>query len=494
MSAPPARPRATLPAPVAGDLGAVAAAHPLATGAGVATLDRGGSAVDAAIAAQAVLAVVMPEACGLGGDGLTLVREPSGAVVAVNGTGRSAREAVTFTHDGGASATVPGLVAAWATLHARWGRLPAAEVLAPAVGIARRGFPVGSRLAAAVAAQRERLERGGAGSWDLLAARPGERVAHPALAATLAAIGRDGPEAFYTGPLARAIARAAQAHGGALSCDDLAAHETVVAVPVSTPWNGGRVWVQPPSSQGVLLAMALHWLEEQGAGDLDREALDHVAVELTEAVFAYRDRAGEGVALLAEPLSVDRHRAAGRGGPRAYLHTAGVAAADAEGTVVSSLVSVFDDFGSGCYVPEGGFLLNNRAGGFTAGANAPRPGARPVHTLAPALLATSEGPLALATPGADGQVQTLLQVLLGLRCRGRGLAEAVDAPRWRSEGGRLLVEASHPDLEGLRSRGHDVAVLDAGDDRFGAVVGAGLAAGAPIAVGDWRRGVAVGVR
>jgi len=454
-------------------------------------LDRGGTAVDAAVAAQAVLAVVMPEACGLGGDGLALVATGSGRVTAVNGVGRAPAAAGVLTTDGGASVTVPGLVGAWAALSARWGRLPLDVVLEPAVGAARRGVAVDQRLLAAVGAQRARLLRGGAGGWPLLAARAGDRVAQLALAATLEAVAAGGADAFYGGGLAAAVAGAARAAGGALTADDLAEHRTVVADPVGVPWDGGRAWVQPPSSQGVLLAMALAWLEREGpVPAADR---DHVAVELTEAVFAFRDRAAEGAALLTEPLTVDRERAAHRGGPRAYLHTAGVAAADAEGTVVSSLVSVFDDFGAAVWVPEGGFVLNNRAGGFTAGPNAPRAGALPVHTLAPALLTTPDGPLALATPGADGQVQTLLQVLLHLGDAG-DLAAALDASRWRSEGGRLLVERSHPAADGLVARGHAVTALDDGDDRFGAVVAAGLRGGTPFAAGDWRRGVTAGVR
>jgi gamma-glutamyltranspeptidase/glutathione hydrolase len=161
--------------------------------------------------------------------------------------------------------------------------------------------------------------------------------------------------------------------------------------------------------------------------------------------------------LLAEALHVDRARASGSGGPRSYLHTAGVAVADADGTVVSSLVSVFDDFGSGVLVPELGIVLGNRAAGFTDGANAPGPGRYPVHTLAPAMLLLQDGGvLALATPGADGQVQTLLQVLAGLRYDEETLLGALGRPRWRSEDGRLLVEAGHPATGRLRELGHDV--------------------------------------
>jgi len=160
--------------------------------------------------------------------------------------------------------------------------------------------------------------------------------------------------------------------------------------------------------------------------------------------------------------------------------------------VVSSLVSVFDDFGSGVFVPAGGFTLNNRADGFTEAPNARRPSARPVHTLAPAILIGADASaMALATPGADGQVQTLLQVLDGLGDAADSPAErvghAVQAPRWRSELGELLVEADHPQREALAGRGHRVRALTPGDDVFGAVVCAGVDGGGPFAAADWRR-------
>jgi gamma-glutamyltranspeptidase/glutathione hydrolase len=253
--------------------------------------------------------------------------------------------------------------------------------------------------------------------------------------------------------------------------------------------------VQPPSSQGVLLAMALQWLDarpdvvEPGAGQLE-----HLGVELTEAVFGFRARcARDGAALLHEPLDVDPVRAARRGGPRPYLHTTGVAVADAEGTVVSSLLSVFDDFGAGTFVPEGGFVLNNRGAGFTVAPNEPGPGRRPVHTLAPALVEGPDGVTALATPGADGQVQTLLQVLARVRFAGSDLARAVAAPRWRSVESALLVEQAHPSAAALTGRGHAVTPVADGDPRFGAVVAAAWHPDSTTtAVGDWRRSVSTG--
>lgn len=469
--------------------GAVSAAHPLAVEAGLALLSEGGNAVDAAIAAQSVLAVVAPQACGLGGDALALVASPWGGVVAVHGAGRapSALDPGSVTTDGGASVTVPGAVDAWAVLSRRWGRAPLAAALAPAVALAAEGSVVDGPLARAVEEQHARLVRGGAQDWALLRAHAGDRVVQPALAEVLGRIGREGPGAFYSGPLAVAMADAARAHGGALSPADLGAHATQVGEPVATPWAGGRAFVQPPPSQGVLLAMALRWLDRAGPAD------EHTAVELIEAVFAFRARAGEGSVLLDEPLEVDRERAAHRGGPRGYLHTAGVATADADGLVVSSLVSVFDDFGSCVFVAAGGFPLNDRAAGFTTGANAPRGGAHPVHTLAPALVRRGHEVLALATPGADGQVQTLLQVLMGLRA-GRDLPAALAAPRWRAEEGRVLVERSHPALADLRARGHRVDELEDGDPRFGAVVAAGTRGTRPFADADGRRAVMAATR
>ena len=182
-----------------------------------------------------------------------------------------------------------------------------------------------------------------------------------------------------------------------------------------------------------------------------------------------------------------------RGGPRSYLHTTGVTASDAGGMTVSSLLSLFDDFGSSVFVPETGFALNNRAAGFTSAPNEFEPGKRPVHTLAPILLDREDGPLGLATPGADGQVQILLQVLMGIRYRAEGLDAAIAAPRWRSDDGRLLVERSHSFREPLKRLGHDVVAVDDGDERMGAVVAAGLNERWPVAAGDWRREVASGV-
>ena len=467
---------------VRGRLGAVSAASPLAVAAGIEALANGGNAVDAAIAAQAVLTVVMPEACGLGGDALLLVNDGR-TVTAVNGTGAAAAGATEAATDGGASVTVPGLPQAWTETSSRWGRLPLREVLAAAIALAEQGAAASAATVAAANAQRERLVRGGAGEWAWLTAAPGDLVRQPILAQSLGAIAADGDRAFYAGAYADAIAGAVARTGGHLAGTDLAQHATPVLTPISVAWSGQTVHVQPPMSQGVLLALALSAIEEGSFSG--GSAADLVA--LIGAVFTHRDDVAEGTALLERPLG--SAPATPGSGPRAYLHTAGVATADQHGMVVSSLVSVFDDFGSAVFVPEGGFVLNNRAGGFTSGHNAFRPGSRPVHTLAPAMTTTASSTTALATPGADGQVQTLLQVLCRVR-DGRSLSDAITAPRWRCEDGQVLVEDDHCEIGDLSDHGCDVQILPAGDDRFGAVVCAGVDDDGPFCIADHRRGTA----
>lgn len=486
------RARRTNGSSATGERGAISAGHPLAVEAGVAILASGGNALDAAIAAQAVICTVMPQAAGLGGDMLALVRA-AGGVSAIGGAGRSPIQPLpAYPSEGGGSVTVPGIVDAWLTAHRRFGRLPLAEILRPAVGIARTGYRIDAGLRSAVQYQRERISRFGAAPWELLGLSEGELWIQPELAALLEAVAVAGSAAFYTGAAAEALVRAVRTHGGALAIEDLAEHRTVESDPVTTDWQGATLCVQPSPTQGVLLAMAAHWLD-RNAGSVNTGRLQHALVEATEAAFAHRDDAARGAALLDLPLEVDLELAQHRGGPRAYLHTAGVAASDADGLVVSSLVSVFDDFGSGVFVPELGIMLNNRAGGFTSGANAPGPGKRPVHTLAPAMLVGPGGDaLAVATPGADGQVQTLLQVLARVRFGAEALPDAIRAPRWRSQNGELLIESDHPDIEDLRARGHRLRLLEPGDDIFGAVVSAGTHGGIPSATSDWRRLVTTG--
>jgi gamma-glutamyltranspeptidase/glutathione hydrolase len=330
-------------------------------------LERGGNAVDATVAAQAVCAVVMPQACGLGGDALMLVRTGDG-VLGLTGSGRSPAGAPTGPPgDGGASVTVPGAVQAWVDAVHRWGSLPLADCLAPALGLAADGFVVGALLAGAAEAQRARLLAGGAADWPITTAEAGDHVVQPELAALLAAIGDRGRPPSTRGAPQTAVAAAVRRHGGAMTATTSPSTAAWSAHRCRWPGTAGRV---RPAAAGAGSA-AGHGAAVVGVGRRAGRAVlpqdaDHVGVELTEAAFGHRDRcAADGGGLLDVELSVDRSRAARRGGPRAYLHTTGVAVADAEGRVVSSLVSVFDDFGSAVLVPEAGIVLNDRAAGFT---------------------------------------------------------------------------------------------------------------------------------
>jgi gamma-glutamyltranspeptidase/glutathione hydrolase len=476
-----------------GATGAVSAAHPLAVSTGLETLRAGGNACDAMIASQAALAVVAPASAGLGGDLLALIKSGDRAVTAINGTGCAPSDPrFEAPEDGGLSVAVPGMVDGWLTAHRMHGRIDFARCLAPAIALARDGCRLASETTIAVSFQKQRVVAGGGEDWPVLAAaESGSPVSQPEIAALLEAIASGGGDAFYKGPMAEAMARAIARQGGWLSSDDLATHETIVTQALSVPWQDGQVHVQPPITQGVLLAMCLKALAAQ---DVNAAAsLDHLCIELTEASFQYRSRADEGAALLDTPLEIDPQRASLKGGPRAYLHTAGVATADADGMVCSSLVSIFDHFGSGVFVPEGGFTLNNRAQSFTSGANAPAPGKRPVHTLAPAMLETPGGTMALATPGADGQIQTLLQVIAKHTLADTPLAEAIDAPRWRSQDGQLLIATNHPQREQLGALGHRIADRQDIDLSFGGLVCAGHDGAAPFAGSDWRRDVWHGV-
>ncbi|MFK8253110.1 gamma-glutamyltransferase [Ancylobacter terrae] len=474
-----------------GNRGAVAAAHPLAVSAATEMLTAGGSAIDATIAAQAVLCVLSPDNCGLGGDQLCLVRSGVGEVIAVNGTGAAPAAMNRADTDGGNSVSVPGIVDAWVEMGRRWGRLPLANILAPAIRLGEDGVLVSEDLAGTFAQYETRLLRGGAQGWALRTAKAGRRQPQPELARLLTDIGERGRAAFYAGPMADAICGAIRRNGGVMSLADLIGNTSVVSPPLTTKWRGMRLHVQPPISQGVLLSMVL--AAEEKLPPSAPALRDHIGVELTASSFTFRDRSGEGSALLSEPLTVDLEKASGRTGPRAYLHTAGVAVADRNGLVVSSLISVFDSFGSAVFVPEGGFTLNNRAAGFTMAPNDCAGGKRPVHTLAPVLLETESGCLALATPGADGQVQTLTQVLSNMFVGGDDLATAIARPRWRSQDGKLLVESAHPHGAALAAKEHEVELLQDGDLRFGAIVSAGLCGDQPISCADWRRETWAGV-
>jgi gamma-glutamyltranspeptidase/glutathione hydrolase len=462
---------------IRGTRGAIACGHPLAAEAAGRMFASGGNAADAAVAAGAALCVLVPDACGLGGDALAILRTPDAQLIAFNGSGdspASLRDPIPPV--GGGTVTVPGAVAALADLHG-FGSLPWERVLAPAIELAERGMPLSDDLHRMLRVHHERLMRSSSG-WPLLRenAHPGALMRQPLLAAALRTIAEEGPAGFYQGVLAQATVRAVGGDGGWLTADDLARHRTALLDPIVRPRLGMSVAVQPPVSQATLLLCALGALEDAGARE--RAERTHVLIEALEAAFAHRDEIADptlAAQLPDRPLSIGERHDDSRRPPNLGMHTVAVAVADGEGRTVSMLLSVFENFGSGLLVPEGGFLLNDRAQGFTSGANAPAPHRRPVHTLSPALIDAEDRTFALCTPGADGQVQTLAQLLTAIALDGATLPEAMDRARFRTGDGVLAVEhgADRKVTDELRSRGHNVQWRNPGE-LFGVAAAAGL--------------------
>ncbi len=500
--------------PVVSSRGMVATSEPRAAEIGAQVLRAGGSAVDAALAANAALAVTEPTGCGPGGDLFAMVWDAGrGEVLGFNGSGRSSRaldldglRARLAANDisaiparGGLGVTVPGCVDAWCALHERFGRLPLAEVLAPAVELARHGFEV-SPVIAGLWARAPASFAGMTAFEDLFlpggrAPAAGERFANPALAETLEAVGREGRAALYEGARADALVAAVTAAGGVLDRADLSGHRGEWVTPLAARYRDHELWELPPNGQGLAalqMARLLDGFDHASLRPLSAAAI-HLAIEAKKLAFAdraqhYADPDFQRVP--AERLLADDYMAQRRGlidpgraatsvapglveierGDTVYL-----AAVDDAGNMVSWIQSNYRGFGSGV-VPEGcGFGLQDRGCGFRldAGhANAFAPGKRPFHTIIPAMIARDGRPVvSFGVMGGGFQPQGHAQILSLLVDHGYDVAAAGVAPRWRhgdpyetdgpdvaEGGGTVAVEAAMPDevVEGLRARGHRV--------------------------------------
>jgi gamma-glutamyltranspeptidase len=504
--------RVTYRAPVVAAEGVVAAPHYLASLAGARALEDGGSAVDAAIAANMVLNVVWPHMCGVGGDLFAQVWRgdrlyalnssgPAGAAMTVDAYRERGLQAVPMR--GPYAVTVPGAVAGWFALHERFGRLEPERLARDAVRHARAGFATSPRLAAAIRGQARLLgERDNPAADVFLAAghppEPGTRLRQPDLADSLETIGRLGPKAVYGGELGARIVAGLRARGSLLSEQDFAAFEPEWVEPIRTTYRGLTVAQLPPNSQGCVLLELLNMLgdAEPAAWGEGSAELVHQLVERKKLAFADRDRAvadprraSVPTAELVDPAYGRRRAAAVDGvatraavgsGRAADGDTVYLCAADRDGTVVSLIQSLFAGWGSGVMAPGTGVLLHNRGRSFRLDPthpNALAPGKRPMHTLMPGF-ATKDGRpwLAFGTRGGDGQPQTGLQLLVGLLDFGLPPQAALEAPRWvhgASSGAHppdaLVLEARFgPEVaEALRARGHDVVVTAALDDVMG---------------------------
>jgi gamma-glutamyltranspeptidase / glutathione hydrolase len=452
----------------------------------------GGNAVDAAIAANAVLGMVLPTTCGIGGDLFALVHHTGDErPTVINASGRAgsgadpdalrSRGLPEVPARAPEAITVPGCVDGWIQLAERHGSLPLARLLAPAVDLGNGGFEVSAELA-------DDLHRIAPLVREQSAAGPlypggdtptaGATVRRPDLAATLAAIAAGGRRAFYEGAVARAVSAAT---GGLVTEDDLAANRPDWVDPVGLSLFGLDAWTPPPNSQGYLTLAAAAILELlDPEPDPQSPALHHATIEAYRAVAGDADRFVadpdhalvdpaallDGDRLASRARTVSAHRAARRPlfaaapGDTAYLCTI-----DAEGTAVSLIQSNFQGIGSGISAPGTGIFLHNRGAGFTLTPGHPNelaPGKRPFHTLSPTLW-TEDGrcALLLGTRGGHHQPQYLLQMITLLLHVGIEPGAAQAAPRWHADRpiddrSAVVVEAGMPEgvVRGLVARGH----------------------------------------
>ena len=432
----------------------VATSHPLSTRAGLRALERGGNAVDAALAAAAVLTVAEPTENGIGGDAFALVWD-GGALHGINGSGRSPAELgeQSAADDGPCSVTVPGAVRLWADLASRFGRFGLDVAVGPAADLAREGTVCTARVA-------DKWAR--APLAPLPAPAPGERYRLPDLAFTLRRIAEEGPDALYVGEVAAAIAEATW-----LTEDDLLAHRSEWVEPLRREYRGVEVCELPPNGQGAaaLLALALYEGLEPGPHS-EIEAMK-LALSDTRAVvhdgplpddFFAESRLSARRALVRLDAAVDVRLGLPRGG------TTYLCVIDSDGMAVSLIQSVYGSFGSGVVAPGTGIVLQNRAAGFSrvpGHPNALAPARRPFHTIIPGMLLEHGellGPFGVM--GGPMQPQGHFQVVRRVVDDADDPQAALDAPRWRvEEDGVVELEPGHAHLvPDLRARGHDARV------------------------------------
>ena len=479
--------------------GVVAAPHILAAEAGVAVLSDGGSAIDAAIATDAVLTVMYPHQTTVGGDLFLLYHEAStGRLHALNGSGRAAmgatREFVRAAgHDrmpirGVHAITVPGTVDAWVTAQRAFGRFSLADVLQPAIDYASEGFPVSVRLAAGLQAGeallRDDPQAHATYIPDGVVPVAGQRLQLPALADSLRLIATEGRDAFYTGTIAERIAATVHRLGGALNMADLAAHRSDWTEPVLSTYRDVTVAEFPPNSQGITALIELNLAEQAAPAETWGSARHlHPLIEAKKIAFDVRNRnlSDPAFAEIDVPHLVSKSYArelwhrfdpdhAGTGQPDGDADTVAICVVDRDGNAAAMIQSQYMGFGSGIMADGTGIMLQNRGGYFSLDDQHPNrlePGKRTLHTLMPGMLYRN-GQLAgpLVTQGGDAQAQVHLQLVTSLVDFDLwdNPQFVLDLPRWVSGGDRdepdtllQLEERFEPEtVEELSRLGHTV--------------------------------------
>ncbi len=484
-----------------GRRGMIATSQPLASSAGLDVLRRGGNAVDAAVTAAAVLSVVEPAMTGIGGDLFAIVHDSrTGRTRGLNASGRTGRAAtcdalVRAGHSrvpsrGPLSVTVPGAVDGWSELLACHGTITLAQALAPAIGYASDGFPVceiaagqWQSLASVLAQEAETATVFLPGGC---APRAGGIFRNPSLAGSLEAVASGGRDAFYRGPIARAICGHLASRGGLVDEEDFAAFRAAWVEPLHSAYRGCDVVELPPNTQGFVVLEMLNILEGYDLGAMGHNSAVclHLLVEAKRVAFADRDHfladpdhvAPDVLArLISKDYAAERRRsidvsraadvvdAAPPARPPAGAgDTVYLTAVDASGSAVSLIQSLFEPFGSAVVPPDTGILLHSRGSLFVLDPGHPNalgPGKRPLHTLIPAM-AFCNGRLWLSfgVMGGDLQPQGHVQVLANLIDFGMTIQEAGEAARIRHSADGVAVESGISDeaRAGLAARGHQI--------------------------------------
>jgi len=489
--------------------GAIATSQPLATAAGLRVLQSGGNAIDAAIAAAAVLSVVEPTMNGIGGDLFAIVY--SAKDKKVHGLNASGRAPAAATLDefkkrglkripvrGELSVSIPGVVDGWHELLSKHGTRTMAQTLEPAIRYAREGYAVSEIIAQQWKSVESLLARDPQAAAVFLpggkAPAAGDVFKNPALAASLELIGKEGRDAFYKGTIAKAIADDMQRRKGLVSARDLADHRSDWVEPLSTTYRGYQMLELPPNTQGIAALEILNIVEGFDLKSLGHNsaAYLHLLVEAKRIAFADRgawigDPASTPAKALQRMLSkeyaaerrkeINKDKAAadykplaieGRTTPASGEAPAGLGdtiyltAADAEGNVISLIQSIYETFGAGIVAGDTGIVLHDRGALFSldsAHPNALAPGKRPFHTLVPAMVLKDGAPwVSFGVMGGDMQAQGHVQVLINLVDFGMNIQDAGEAARFRHSGSGLALESAFSPAarDGLTARGHRV--------------------------------------
>ena len=485
----------------------VSTSHPLATQAGLHMLHKGGNAVDAAIAAAAAMTIVEPVSNGLGSDSFCILWDGK----ELHGLNASGRAPQSWTPDyfrrkfgdsatappkrGLDSVTVPGAVSSWVTMSERFGKLPFADLMEPAIDIAERGYLLSPVVQQKWAAATEELHSQPGFSGAFLpwgrAPRVGELFQFKAAAKGLRAIAQTKGAAFYGGEMAHALEKFSAQNGGSLTAKDFENYRPEWVKPIAKNYRGYTLHEIPPNGQGIAALIALGILDRFDVAGLALDGVDsqHLQIEAMKLAFAdvYKyvaepaamevtvEQMLDDAYLASRARLIDMNKAQdfGAGNP-VKGGTIYLTAADEDGMMVSFIQSNYMGFGSGCVEPEFGISLQNRGHGFSlnAGINQVAPGKRPFHTIIPAFLTKDGQPvMSYGVMGANMQPQGHMQTLVRMLDYGQGPQAACDAPRWRyNEGLEINVEAAmnQATVQGLASRGHRMEVINDSYQDFGA--------------------------